>query len=88
MLYSCLTHAATGLTIEEEHLKAIAIIGGLTVAIVAIISGAIRNTLTTKAREQSRREIAAYVAEGSITPDDAIKLLASGDKPSCGHKRA
>ena len=52
--------------------------GGIVVAIVAIITEAIRKTLQTRAREESRREIAAYVAEGSISPDDAAKLLAAG----------
>lgn len=52
--------------------------GGILVAIVAIITEAVRKTAQTKAREESRREIAAYVAEGSITADDAAKLLASG----------
>jgi hypothetical protein len=28
--------------------------------------------------EQTKREIAAYVAEGSITPDDGVKLLQAG----------
>lgn len=32
----------------------------------------------TVAREETRRELAAYVAEGSISPDDAAKLMASG----------
>ncbi|MDX9911984.1 MAG: hypothetical protein RBS39_09145 [Phycisphaerales bacterium] len=32
----------------------------------------------TRQRERTRREIAAYVAEGSISPDDASKLLAAG----------
>lgn len=32
----------------------------------------------TQAREETRREIAAYVAEGSISPDDAAKLLSVG----------
>jgi hypothetical protein len=30
-------------------------------------------------REQTRRELAAYVAEGSILPDDAVKLAGSDD---------
>jgi hypothetical protein len=29
-------------------------------------------------RERSRREIAAYVAEGTITPHDAQRILAAG----------
>ncbi|VAX36605.1 hypothetical protein MNBD_PLANCTO03-787 [hydrothermal vent metagenome] len=32
----------------------------------------------TEAREETRRELAAYVAEGSISPDDAAKLMSSG----------
>ena len=52
--------------------------GGIIVAVVAIVTEAIRKTLQTKAREESRREIAAYVAEGTISPDDAAKLLAAG----------
>ena len=32
------------------------------------------------AREESRREIAAYVAEGSMSPEDAEKIL-SADMP-------
>jgi hypothetical protein len=35
-------------------------------------------TARTREREESRREIAAYVAEGSITPEDAAKLLGAG----------
>ena len=52
--------------------------GGIVVAVVAIVTEAIRKVFQTKAREESRREIAAYVAEGSISPDDAAKLLAAG----------
>ena len=32
----------------------------------------------TRARENTRREMAAYVAEGTIKPDEAIALLNSG----------
>ncbi|MBX3377883.1 MAG: hypothetical protein KF678_12875 [Phycisphaeraceae bacterium] len=83
-----LAQASSSMAIEEEHLKAIVIIGGFGIAFVAIITNAVRSTVATRAREQSRREIAAYVAEGSISPDDAARLLADGDKPSCRGKRA
>jgi hypothetical protein len=63
----------------SESFAMVIIFGGaFTVAIVAIITEAIRKTAQTKAREESRREIAAYVAEGTISPDDAAKLLAAG----------
>lgn len=34
--------------------------------------------MTTRQTEQSRREVAAYVAEGSMTPETAERLLRSG----------
>lgn len=63
---------------ESAMVAAIAVGGGLTVAVVGIVAGTIQKTYTTKQREQSRREIAAYVAEGTISPDDAAKILAAG----------
>ncbi len=45
------------------------------VAVVAILAGAIRSVLKTQARERSRREIAAYIAEGSMSPDDGERLM-------------
>ncbi len=63
---------------EGAMVAAIAVGGGFVVAIVGIISGAIQKTSMTKQREQTRREIAAYVAEGTISPDDAAKILAAG----------
>jgi hypothetical protein len=61
----------------EEMVVIITIIfgGAFSVAIVAIIAEAIRKTVQSRAKEESRREIAAYVAEGSISPDDAVRLL-------------
>jgi hypothetical protein len=35
----------------------------------------------TREREQTKREIAAYVAEGTIRPDDAAKILNAGGAP-------
>ena len=52
--------------------------GGAAVLIVGIIVDAVQKVMRTRAREESRREIAAYVAEGSISPDDAAKLLSAG----------
>ncbi len=52
--------------------------GAFLVAIVAIVVEAVRKTMQTKYLEESRREIAAYVAEGTISPEDAKQLLSSG----------
>lgn len=38
----------------------------------------IRRVKETREVEQTKREVAAYVAEGSITPDDAVKILLAG----------
>ena len=70
------------LAMTEKEMEAliplVAIVGGLFVAIIAIITSAVTKTVQTRAREESRREIAAYVAEGSISPEDATKLLNAG----------
>lgn len=52
------------------------------VGVVAIIFGTIRRTAETKHREQSRREIAAYIAEGSMSPEQGERLMNAGGKSS------
>lgn len=53
-----------------------------TVAVVAIIAGTVSKTLINRARERTRREIAAYVAEGSIDADKAVEMLKAGRSTS------
>ncbi len=53
---------------------------------IGAIAKAVRGTLQTKAREESRREVAAYVAEGSMSPEDAERILSAGSKPASGRK--
>jgi len=60
----------------------VAIVGGLLIAAIAIIAGVTHSASRRRQFEQSRREIAAYVAEGSMSPDDAQKLLEAGDPAS------
>ncbi len=60
----------------------VAVLGAFVVAIVGVVAGSARRMVETRAREESRREIAAYVAEGSITPEDAARLLEAGKKKS------
>lgn len=73
---------------EGEIVAILAVGGGLAVGIVSIIAGTVRSVVNRKHTEESRREIAAYVAEGSMSADDAAKLLAAGgtkdSKRSCG----
>ncbi|TVQ31894.1 MAG: hypothetical protein EA376_07865 [Phycisphaeraceae bacterium] len=53
------------------------------IAIVAILGGILESILRTRAQERSRREIAAYIAEGSITPEQGERLMKSTPKKSC-----
>jgi hypothetical protein len=65
-----------------EEITMLAIGGGLMIAIISIIMGTVKSTTRTKEREQSRREIAAYIAEGSMTPEDGRKLMDAGGRKS------
>lgn len=56
-------------------------IGGI-IAITAIVLGTRQNVRIAQERENSRREIAAYVAEGSMTPEDGERLMRAGEKKS------
>ena len=61
----------------------VAIVGGLSVAVIAIVFGCIKSMATSKAREETKRELAAYVAEGTLDPDKAIELANAGKKFEC-----
>lgn len=52
--------------------------------LAGMVLKAITTIVKTQAREKSRREIAAYVAEGSITPEQGERLLRAdaGGRPS------
>lgn len=64
------------------------VIGGLIaiIAIIAIVFGAATKIIVGRSREQTKREIAAYVAEGSIDPDKAVAMLNAGE--SVPHQKA
>jgi hypothetical protein len=48
------------------------------VALVAIVSGTIKSVVGSMARERSRREIAAYIAEKAMTPEEGERLMTAG----------
>ncbi|MEX0875902.1 MAG: hypothetical protein WD114_00445 [Phycisphaerales bacterium] len=52
-------------------------VGGM-IAVIAIVLGMIKEISVSRDREKSRREVAAYVAEGSMTPEDAERILRVG----------
>ena len=49
------------------------------VGVIGIIFGCSVRMAKTRARETSRRELAAYVAEGSMSPEVAENLLSAGE---------
>ncbi|MEL6329614.1 MAG: hypothetical protein AAFR38_08130 [Planctomycetota bacterium] len=52
---------------------------GCLVAMTAIIMAGATQIEKNKQREESRREIAAYVAEGSMTPEQGERMLVAGN---------
>jgi hypothetical protein len=63
--------------LNEDVLIPLLIAGGI-VFVVAIKSFA--NVLRTFARERTRREIAAFIAEGSMSPEQGERLMKAGSK--------
>jgi hypothetical protein len=62
----------------EELMPVVAVTGGCLIAVVWIIMATIDSTVKAKAREATRRELAAYVAEGSMTSADAAAIMNAG----------
>lgn len=63
---------------DEMILKSIALVGGLLLAALWIVLKTIRVVSVKRAAEHTKREIAAYVAEGSISPQDAATMINAG----------
>jgi hypothetical protein len=53
----------------------IIVIAASAVAVAGIIAWAVVATAHVLAREKTRREIMAYIAEGTISPQDAARLI-------------
>ena len=65
--------------VESSNFVPLLIFGGsFLVAIVAIIAGVGQKVLIGRNRERPRQEVAAYVAEGTMTADEGERLLRAG----------
>lgn len=64
----------------ENFIPIVAIVMGCTIGIVGIVAG----VLSHGQREKTRREIAAYVAEGTISAEDAERMIRAGSAGKCG----
>ncbi len=51
------------------------LVGVAACVIIGMLLKAVTTIVTGISRERSRREIAAYIAEGSITPDQGERLM-------------
>jgi formiminotetrahydrofolate cyclodeaminase len=56
------------------------VVMGGAVAVVAILASSIKSVVGSLSRERSRREIAAYIAEKSMTPEEGERLMNAGSK--------
>jgi hypothetical protein len=70
------------LVLAMDEKFAVLVAAGLGVFFLVYVVYSIRRVKETREVEQTKREVAAYVAEGSITPDDAVKLLQAGKEAS------
>lgn len=66
--------------IDSNAIPVVAIAIGGGIAICGILFGSIKSISHRSQVEKSRREIAAYVAEGSMTPEEGERLLNAGAK--------
>jgi len=63
------------LAIQGEEIGMMAVGGGVFIAILGMLVGTSHERMKTREREQTKREIAAYVAERSMTPEEGERLL-------------
>ena len=86
--------------VAPSFLALVAVVGGVVVLVTLFVMIFLSVILRTRQREQTTRELAAYVAEGSITAEDAERIQ-RGSRPwhelreiaraaggvGCGHPR-
>ena len=52
--------------------------------VLAVLFKTVASVISNVSRERTRREIAAYIAEGSMTPEQGERLMRSGSDKSSG----
>ncbi len=57
-------------------------IGAFVIAIIWLVLSFIQKVVQTATRERTRREIAAYIAEGTLSPEQGERLMKAGERPS------
>lgn len=69
---------------KDDLIPIIAIVGGLFVGAIWIIIGTVHAMVVGTAREKTKRELAAYVASGTLDADKAIAMIKAGVDGSAG----
>jgi hypothetical protein len=64
-----------------EELAVAGFVGSFIILFIAVVGGLIRSIVLGRARERTKQEIAAYIAEGSMTAEQGEKLIRA-DKPA------
>lgn len=59
--------------------EAFLVVGAVGATLVGML-WALNELFSNRAKERTKREIAAYVAEGSITPQDGARLMRAAGK--------
>lgn len=65
---------------DRDVLVPLLIFGGI---VLIVLIRSVTGVIAATARERTRREIAAYIAEGSMTPEQGERLMKAGGKTSC-----
>ena len=66
--------------LNSDHVPLVIVFGvGGVLGLVGIVFGTICSVTSERQRQQTKREVAAYLAEGSITPEDAERIIRAED---------
>jgi hypothetical protein len=63
---------------EDNFIPILAIAVGALIAVVGIVTSTVKSVCVSRARELTKRELAAYVAEGTLDPDKAVAMINAG----------
>ena len=66
----------------DDHMYVVVISVICLAVVVGSLIRAVTSIVSTQARERSRREIAAYIAEGSLSPEQGERLMKAEIKPA------
>ena len=63
---------------RDEFIGLLAIVSGTFIAVIAIIFTCSKGVLISRQKETTKRELAAYVAEGALPPEKAVAIIEAG----------